>query len=276
MHSRFAAISIGFALMLSAPTALAAFPEDFTQSSSSSSSTQEIPTLTIDLRGLNTVSPLSTIEPTSTLTRREFTALIVEKLYTPVQIETCFWDIASSLPPHFTLVFTDVHVNDAYAKHICVAMRDGLIRGYADGSFRPDRPINVAESAKILSRAFVLAPYAEHDQRSVWYRAHIEALATQNSIPLSIKKIDQVVTAAEANDMIARLAENNRALPSRTYSELQPKPRKAVAPVKPKPTTVDAGKGTPAKSSAATSSKSAAKSSVPATASSKGGIWNPF
>lgn len=289
MFCRPIATSLGFALLLSAPTALAAFPEDFSHdtvveeelSSPTVDAEKDIPMIEIDLTKI--AAPIE-LEPTATLTRRAFTALLVEKLYTQVQIDTCFWDIASSLPPNFTLVYTDVHVNDAYAKHICVALRDGLAKGYADGSFRPDRPINFAESAKMISKAMSLAPYADADQRSVWYRRHVQALADRHAIPLSITKVDQIVTVAEANEIVGRLVNNMSALPSRTYDELIPKTKKPVAPVKPKPPAEATGKGPAAATSAAaasskatTSAKSSAVSSAPAAASSKaGGIWNPF
>ena len=38
------------------------------------------------------------------------------------------------------------------AQHIRWAMEEGLIRGYPDGSFRPDKPVTRAELATILPR----------------------------------------------------------------------------------------------------------------------------
>lgn len=226
------------------------------------------------------------------LTRAEFTAIIVEKLYTQAALDSCFWDIASSLPVDFTLVFTDVHVNDRFAKHICVAMRDGIVSGYADGSFRPDRPINFAESAKILSRAYVLAPYAHLDLSSPWYKQHVEALAVRKTIPENITRLDQLMTAADAAEILTRIANNVTWRPSRSYEDFLPKQRKApvtavpkkVSPAQPKQSSSAAAKQVSSKQVSSIASKQASSirsimSSAPssaATTSNKSGLWNPF
>lgn len=207
------------------------------------------------------------------LSRAEFTALIVEKMYNQAELDRCFWDIASKFPPGFSLVFTDVNVNDRFAKQICVAMRDGIVRGYVDGSFRPDRPVNAAESAKILSRAYSLAPYAHLDTVAPWYEAHVKALASRNAIPESITRLDQQVNGAQAQEMLARLAEGITTRPARRYEDLMPKPV-----VKPKPAAASTPKPTVSapKSSAATSNAAASSAAASAVSSKKKSIWNPF
>jgi hypothetical protein len=275
------------ALLLNAPSAFASYKQHLVlplnSQESSEKSASSISNVQADEEGDSMeqtdtdVDVLAGFGPEHTLTRSQFTALIVEKLYTQTEIDRCYWDITSAFPPDFTLVFTDVHVNDRFAKHICVAMRDSLIRGYSDGSFRPDRIINFAESAKILSRALALAPYAQVNNLSPWYREYTESLARRGIIPTSITRMDQLVTAAEANEMLMRAVNNITWLPSRSYEELQPKPIRQTNVSAPKKT--GSTSSTPAKTSASKSSaKSKAVSSIMSSiaTSSRRTIWNPF
>jgi hypothetical protein len=289
--------------MAMAPAAAAAFPEDFvitqgdeSSSSSSASSVSSAGTGSAVLSASSASSEASSapvaddeeqkeeaedgigeaarLAAQQQLTRAEFTALIVEKLYTQAELERCYWDIASSIPPRFTLVFTDVHVNDRFAKHICVAMRNGLVRGQGDGSFRPNQKITFAESAKIIARAFVLTPYADANRLEPWYREYTMALDERNAIPMSIDRMDHLVTGAEAADMFNRLSLGITSLPSRTYNDLQPPVRKPVPSVKPKPAASQ--KPAPGATSSVSSQQTSSAAMSSESSSSKKPFWNPF
>ncbi len=54
---------------------------------------------------------------------------------------------------HDVKVFKDVNVNDYYASSVAAAYDLGIITGYEDDTFRPDRFINRAEAVKILMLA---------------------------------------------------------------------------------------------------------------------------
>jgi len=217
------------------------------------------------------------------LTRAQFTAIVVNELYTEVELERCYRDIASSLPPRFTLVFADVHVDDPYARHICVAMRDGLIKGYADGFFRPERKINLAEAAKIISRGFVLAPYAETERSGPWYAPHLYGLSVRGALPMNLKTVDQLLTVGDVNEMVSRIANNTTWLPSRTFDELMPRPAPrpaarsaASGPKKPTAASTSSKKTTSAQTSSAISKITSATVSSIKSATSKRALWNPF
>lgn len=267
--------SIGLSMLCATQTAMAAYQENYRpprvrdeQTTSEHSPSSDAPAATPEDMQTDSVQ----LDATSEMTRAQFTALVVEKLYTQADLDRCFWDIASTVPPTFTLVFTDVSTDDLYAKHICVAMRDGLVRGYMDGSFRPEKKINFAETAKILSRAYVLAPFSEYDRLAPWYRAHVEALAARNAIPMSIKTMDQLMTPADAAEMIVRLSEGITWLPARRYDELLPKASKPAITIKPKP---GATSSTAAPSRVSSASSASAQASAQSS-SAKGGFWNPF
>lgn len=229
--------------------ALAAFPVQFeTQGRALSGGTQ-------------TVLPI----PQGSLTRIEFTALVVSRLYTDAQISHCYWDIAPKMPPRFTLLFSDVSTDHPYAKHLCTAMLNGIVRGYRDGSFKPDQLINVAEAGKILSRAFVLAPYADWEWSENWYQPHIQALAMSNAIPMEVQRLDQIVTGPLFEEMFARLEKGITNRQSRTYDELKPRP--AAIRTTPKPAR---------EALSSSSSSSAVSISSESSSSKKGLFWNPF
>lgn len=190
-----------------------------------------------------TVTPVILPEADTSISRAQFTALVVEKLYAPTTIDHCYWDIGFPLPPQFSLVFSDVSVNDPYAKHLCIAMRDGLIRGYGDGTFRPEQPITVAESSRILSRAYGLTPYADATHYDLWYEPYVWALAERNALPLQIKNLSQSVSVSIAQEMQMRVHEHVTDKPKRTYRELMVPPATPhppmMAPIDPTPSITD-------------------------------------
>ncbi len=156
----------------------------------------------------------------STMTRAAFTSMVIEHMYTNEEIETCFWDIAPTLPPTFSLLYTDVSASNMYAKKLCVAMRDGYARGFKDGSFRPDQTITFAEASKILARAYGLTPYAEATNRDAWYAPYAYALAVRHAIPTNITTLQHIVTVGDTIEMLDRLGNDIRTRPSTPYSDI--------------------------------------------------------
>lgn len=156
------------------------------------------------------------------MTRAAFVAAVVNKLYIPADIDSCFWDISSTVPPSFSLLYTDVRTSHMYAKELCIAMRDGIARGYKDGNFRPEQKITFAEASKILARAYVLAPYAELTLRKEgWYAPYAIEIAGKNAIPLSVTTFDHIMTAGETADIIERLSDGVSWRPSRSYEDVR-------------------------------------------------------
>jgi hypothetical protein len=212
-----------------------------------------------------------TILDAAPITRAQFVAMLVQAKVPQMSIDNCFWDIAPTVPPTFTLVYTDVSVDDEFAHEICAAMRDGYIRGYKDGSFQPDRLISLVEASKIVARAYALTPYADSAPYGQWYRPYMDALSVRNAIPESMRRLDQTLTAGQAKDIIRRLNDGVTWEPARSIDDLQKEydlrnrrvaPR---APVTPAPTMIPTSVSTSSMSNTAVSSK---KASVPMTKSS--------
>lgn len=155
-----------------------------------------------------------------TVTRAEFTAMVVRSEYTQASIDSCYRDITSVWPPDFTLLFRDVAVDHAYAPEICVAMRDGLVRGYGNDVFRPDAQVAFADAAKMLSRTHGLTPWADQAKPKHWFDQYVSALARRNAIPTSVSTIEKRITPEEAGEMIRRLHTDDRTQESRSADEM--------------------------------------------------------
>lgn len=155
------------------------------------------------------------MEATLPETRAGFVSMIVHRLYNDVTIDTCYWSLASELPPEFTLVFTDVPTAHQYGKEICVAFQNGIIRGYGDGSFRPDAPVTFAEASKMISRAYALHPWPDvaAATSNPWFDVYVRTLDAQGAIPTSVQAFDQRMTRAVVGEILDRLDGNitNRA-----------------------------------------------------------------
>lgn len=80
-------------------------------------------------------------EPSRPVTRAEFTALLVRALGLEAEQKSGFKDVKSS---------------DWFAKDIAAAFEAGLVNGFDDATFAPDRPITREEMAVLLVRAYVM------------------------------------------------------------------------------------------------------------------------
>ncbi len=202
-----------FALLGMTPGASAYFAEDFLFPSPATPA-EALPEESI------AVTPVVLPAPDAVLSRALFTAKLVEERYAPATIKQCYWDIASSVPPQFTQVFSDVATDHPYARHLCIALRDGLIHGYGDGTFRPDQPITAAEASRILARAANLTPYADATHYDRWYEPYVWELSQRNAIPLQIESLSQPLSVSAMQEMTVRITENITDKPARSYRSL--------------------------------------------------------
>ncbi len=96
----------------------------------------------------------TTFAPEASVTRAQFAAMLMQALS------------LSEAPAHAT--FGDVRSGDWHAGAVGAAAKAGLIAGYADGTYRPDKTITRQEMAVIMSRAlaFVGKPTPEPEPTS--------------------------------------------------------------------------------------------------------------
>lgn len=83
--------------------------------------------------------------------------------------------------------FSDVHGAEWYISYLMTALEEGLIEGYPDGSFRPNRLITRAETCTIVNRTLGRKPEKDHllpesdminwpdnINRNIWYYAQMQ------------------------------------------------------------------------------------------------------
>lgn len=113
-------------------------------------------------------------EPEREITRAEFTALVVNA----IGLDTGDNDGVINAKEQF---FTDVNPREWFAPYINAAAAEGLVRGAAEGLFKPQEPMTREQMAALLSRAFaaVFSEEAELDfidieEISFWARAAVK------------------------------------------------------------------------------------------------------
>lgn len=152
-----------------------------------------------------------TFRPVADINRAEFTKIVIGGVYDQKQIDVC---IATSST---TEIFPDVdNSDDWFAPYVCMAHRHGIVSGYPNGLFGPERTINFAEAAKILARSYNLTIQPQ----SLWYEGYVRALANVHAIPMSVRTIDEQTSRGDMAEMIYRLRDSITTKSSRTFEEL--------------------------------------------------------
>ncbi|MFB9276963.1 S-layer homology domain-containing protein [Cohnella cellulosilytica] len=144
-------------------------------------------------------SPEGTFDPQHRMTRGEFAALLAAALFLPDDTATAaFTDMGNDQPNAGA-------VNALYAK--------GVIKGFADRTFRPDEPITRAETAAMLAKSFELPdmPDRAAEFRDIpsgaWYAGAVGALINYRVITgrsAHLYAPDSVVTKAESITFLYR------------------------------------------------------------------------
>ena len=186
MKKRF--ISLCLTLALTAATAGAAF------SDISSGSLQQTASVLGSL-GIMQGTGNNRFEPNRPLTRAEFCKLAVTAM-----------GIDDASPYASYTIFPDVRASHWAARYVNAALRhpdfkdNYIIRGYADGTFGPDRQLTYGEVCTMLLR---MLGYKESDIGPFWpadYIAQANALGLTRGI--SIKDAKTPVTRADAATML--------------------------------------------------------------------------
>jgi subtilisin family serine protease len=129
-----------------------------------------------------------TFKPFNFINRAEFTKIVIGATDLTLTGKNCFIDIN----------------NEWFAPYVCTAQANGVIQGYKDGSFRPNKEINIAESLKITFQALNIS-IRDPEEGEAWYNPYVE-YAKQNNLFLStFKNISQNITREEMAELIYRI-----------------------------------------------------------------------
>ncbi|MFH1218719.1 MAG: S-layer homology domain-containing protein [Candidatus Peregrinibacteria bacterium] len=140
--------------------------------------------------------PDGTFKPDQTINRAELLKIILESKLTEEYLNS-FAD---------TDCFVDVPAGEWFTKYVCAAKEKEIIKGYADGTFKPAQAVNFAEALKILTNAYDLN-IAEGT--TVWYEPIVNNASGINIIPQDTIAFDQPLTRAQMAEMITRMIKHN-------------------------------------------------------------------
>jgi uncharacterized protein YkwD len=101
-------------------------------------------------------------------------------------------------------LLSDVPEGVWFEATLCTAMELGWITGFPDKTFKPERPVDLASAAKILSKAFKLevAPARAGEQ---WFQPHLQALSSERVIPLTVTTPAANLTRLDMAELVYRL-----------------------------------------------------------------------
>lgn len=194
--SRFARVLLAAGILLSVAPALGAVPNfrDVSASTQYRAAIESLRTAGV-IEGYGD----ATFKPGSTINRAEFLKIV---LGSRGQSETaaekdCFGDVR----------------DEWFAPVVCSAKRNGIIQGYPDGLFHPEREISFVEAAKIIALAYG----QDVESGGEWYEPYARALEASKSIPPSISDLEQRITRGEMVEMMWRLREGRTDQPTKGY-----------------------------------------------------------
>ena len=139
-------------------------------------------------------NPDGTFRPNRTLNRAEFTKIALSSV---PNIRVSVSDATNCFP--------DVDLEDWFSRYVCLAEKRGIVQGYPDGLFHPERSVNYAEALKILGELYNYTAYAE--EGTPWYTMYVQAAINHKTIlPMSLP-YDRFLTRGQ----MARLSAAYRA-----------------------------------------------------------------
>lgn len=143
-----------------------------------------------------------TFKPSQPVTRAEFTKILIKSNFSEDEISSCS-----------DKSFPDVSESEWFYQYVCIAKKYGIIQGYQDGSFQPDKTINQVEALKIVGETEnweLQSPVSEKPFNNVatteWFAPYVTYAKTQgyleeNSANLLIFKS---MTRANISELIYR------------------------------------------------------------------------
>lgn len=143
-----------------------------------------------------------TFKPDNRLNRAEFAKLIANPfIMRNARVNECYTENMED--GDMTVFFSDVQRDAWYGPSICVVKTAKIVDGYDDGTYKPNRTINVAEAMKMLSSTFAFDTKTEPNDD--WFMPYARALAERKAIPTSITGFADPITRGEMAEILFRL-----------------------------------------------------------------------
>lgn len=140
-----------------------------------------------------------TFKPKSGINRAEFLKILLESRgEVDLDGSNCFPDVT----------------NQWFARYVCAAKEEGIVAGYPDGTFGPEKQITFVEASKMLSLAY---EQQVSTQGSEWYEGYALALESSKAIPPTVATLDAPLNRGEMAEMMWRLSEEKTDQPTKGY-----------------------------------------------------------
>lgn len=93
-----------------------------------------------------------------------------------------------------------------YQPYVCEAVKLGVVKGFSDGTFKPNSPVTVIEALAMSLRLYGIAP----ENGSPWYTTYQNLAGANNILDTSSYNIHTLMTRGKAADMILRIREYSK------------------------------------------------------------------
>ena len=164
----------------------------------------------LEENGIVSGYPDGTFQSLNKINRAEFTKILVESI----------GNASMNFSSNNESCFPDVPAGLWFSPYVCSAKNAGLVQGYPDGNFYPERDINFAEASKIISIGLEL-DVSENEENPEWYAPFVSALTDKNAVPLSISGSDKSIARGEMSEVMWRVLDQQNELPSQNFDELE-------------------------------------------------------
>ena len=114
----------------------------------------------------------NSFDPERKVTRAEFAKMYIESALKPAEIEALIIDDAN------VIGFKDVKKEEWYYKYIVCAVNKGFMKGYEDGTFKPDKEVTYAEISKMVTLALG-HDYLTVDTENAWYTNYVDKMYSE-------------------------------------------------------------------------------------------------
>lgn len=136
-------------------------------------------------------------KPTSRINRAEFLKIVMEAA---VKEELITGDIEGKN------CFSDVK-DQWFAPYVCKANDLGIVNGYPDGKFYPEKEINFVEASKIIVNALGLEMDSSYNEN--WYEPYVVSLEKKRAIPYTVVNFSYLISRADMACMVSQISWSN-------------------------------------------------------------------
>jgi hypothetical protein len=162
-----------------------------------------------------------TFQPAKRMTRSEFVSLLTNPFFISGRSNDC---LKTNFPERADsrVFFRDVPRTSWYAQDVCEAIIHGIVNGYSDGTFRPQKVITFAEAAKIVANVMSIDVRRDGDGTDErWYVVYAQRLSELRAIPKTITRFIQPITRGEMAEMVYRLKVADTTKPSANFENIR-------------------------------------------------------